>query len=257
MNENVNESNEARTIDLNAWLMSYLNKWWLILACVLVGITIAFIYTANFVTPLYRSSVSMYVNNVRSNAQIDTISSANLSASQTLVNTYLQIINSNTMIERVIAKNGWEERASVGRLKSMISASQVNETGIFILNASSPYPEVAQEIAEAMADTIVDTMGEIVEGSSVKIIDHAQLPTSPYSPNYAKNMLFGGVMAGGIVVAVLTLFFFMDTKIRSSEELERMFKLPVLGHIPDFDNTIERHAYSLRHNGGKKDNTEG
>ena len=242
------EEKENRTINLNALLMSFLSKWWLILACILVGVTLAFVYTVNFQKPLYRSSVSMYVNNVRNNAQVDIVTTANLSAAQTLVSTYQEIITSDSMFERVIAKNEdkWEDRVTVSQLKGMVSTRQVNDTGIFNLYVSSRSPVVAQEVANAMADTIVETMGDIVEGSSVKVIDYAKKPTKPYLPSYPKNMLFGGALGAVAVMAVLTLLFLFDTKIHSADELEQMFKLPVLGNIPEFNAVTDTHSYTQR-----------
>ena len=62
---------DVMEIDLMKLLMAYLHKWWLILACGLAGACIALIVTVNFITPMYQSSVSVYVNNARNNQTVD------------------------------------------------------------------------------------------------------------------------------------------------------------------------------------------
>lgn len=62
----------------------------------------ALLYTMKFVTPLYQASITIYVNNVRSGERIDYISGSNLQASQQLVNTYSNIIRSDTVLAKVI-----------------------------------------------------------------------------------------------------------------------------------------------------------
>ena len=82
-------------IDLLKLFMAYLHKWWLILLCALVVGGGTLLYTMKLVTPLYQASITVYVNNVRSGERIDYISGSNLQASQQLVNTYSNIIQSD------------------------------------------------------------------------------------------------------------------------------------------------------------------
>ena len=59
MNEsNINRSSDILEIDLWKLLLLYLRRWRLILLCALAAAVISLIYTANFITPLYRANVS-------------------------------------------------------------------------------------------------------------------------------------------------------------------------------------------------------
>ena len=59
MREKMTEKDDVMEIDLMKLLMAYLQKWWLILACGLAGACIALVFTMNFITPIYRASVSV------------------------------------------------------------------------------------------------------------------------------------------------------------------------------------------------------
>ena len=73
-------------------LDAMIRRWWVILIAVIVGAVLMFVYTRFFVTPLYQSSVSFYVNNGQRSE--DKISTSDISASQSLVDTYIVIFSS-------------------------------------------------------------------------------------------------------------------------------------------------------------------
>lgn len=150
MNEsNINRSSDILEIDLWKLLLLYLRRWRLILLCALAAAAISLIYTANFITPLYRANVTIYVNNIKANQQVDYISAANLATSQQLVNTYVNIIRSDTVLEKVV-KNARLDY-SAAEIRGMMTTAQVDETELFSVYISHPDPEMAAKIANAVA----------------------------------------------------------------------------------------------------------
>ena len=79
---------EEYTIDLLYLAKALVKKaWFLILMGIIVG-ALAFGYTSNFMTPMYSSSVLLYVNNSSLSLGNVSISASELSAAQSLVDTY-------------------------------------------------------------------------------------------------------------------------------------------------------------------------
>lgn len=233
MRETMDEKTEALEIDLQKLLMVYFSKWWLILLCGLAVACGVLLYTAKCITPLYRASVSIYVNNIRSNQQIDYLSDSNLAASQRLVNTYINIARSDRVLEKVSQElNGDYSAADLGR---MFSAAQVDETEIFTISISSPDPEEAARVANAMAEIAPEEISGLIEGSSARVIDYAKVPEFRYTPSYRKNTLLGGMVGCFLAVAYLTLVYLLDVRIRDEEDLSALVDLPVLGQIPNID----------------------
>ena len=185
MNEsNINRSSDILEIDLWKLLLLYLRRWRLILLCALAAAVISLIYTANFITPLYRANVTIYVNNIKANQQVDYISAANLATSQQLVNTYVNIIRSDTVLEKVV-KNAKLDY-SAAEIRGMMTTAQVDETELFSVYISHPDPEMAAKIANAVATVAPGEIEEFVEGSSTKIIDH-----EPLYPKLSEKYPFG------------------------------------------------------------------
>ena len=231
-------------IDLRKLLLAYLHKWWLIVLCALLVGGTSLLYTMKMVTPLYQASITIYVNNVRSGERIDYISGSNLQASQQLVNTYSNIIKSDTVLTKVAEEAGVYYTPDT--MRSLLSTHQVGETEMFNVYITHPNPEEAAHLANAVANVAPAEIENFVEGSSAKIIDYATVPTQRSSPSYSRSAILGTVIGGVLAVAYVTLRCLLDVCIKQEEDLTALFDLPVLGQIPSFTQTAggKRYAYA-------------
>ena len=246
-------------IDLKQLILALVHKAWLLVLCALVAGGISYFYTANFITPMYRASVSVYVNN--SNTQTGSnpsyISGTDLATAQRLVNTYVNIIKSNTVLEKVVEQSGLDLTAE--QIRGMMTAASVEDTEIFEIYISNADPELAAQVANAIAEVAPNEIANFLEGSSTKIIDYAEVPQYRYTPSFRRNT-FLGVCAGGLIAAVyVVLKTIMDVRIKGEEDLERLFDLPVLGAIPDFsaeDKSSGKYGGYYGHGGYSRTVTE-
>jgi capsular exopolysaccharide synthesis family protein len=77
---------------------------------------------------------------------------------------------------------------------------------------------------------------------NVDIVDRAGVPVRPVKPNRPMNMILGILVGLGLGFGVAILLRYMDTTIRSPEDVEKL-GLPVLAFIPTFgaeDNKLDR-----------------
>ncbi|MBR3640833.1 MAG: hypothetical protein IKN53_02245, partial [Oscillibacter sp.] len=158
-----NRGGDGFEIDLSKLIMAYVRKWWLILLCVAITTAVTMIYTANFVTPKYTATVSIYVNNIGAEQTINYLSDSNLNAAQRLVQTYIQIAKSDRVMNKVAEV--LNNRYTASQLKAMFSASKVAETEIFQINITMPDPAEAARIANTIADVAPVTISELIEGT--------------------------------------------------------------------------------------------
>jgi capsular exopolysaccharide synthesis family protein len=75
----------------------------------------------------------------------------------------------------------------------------------------------------------LDTLSRFAQGATVSKL--AQPPGSPSAPNTLRNTLIG--LALGLVLAIAVAFFrdAMDRRLRTAQEIEDAFQLPVLAHV--------------------------
>lgn len=225
----------TREIDLREIAVAIWRKFWLVLLCaVLVG-TAVFVYTVKFVQPQYRASVSIYVNNMVKPQEASGITSSNLAASQRLVTTYMTILKSDTVLEKVAEEAGGN--LSVVAIRNMMTAQSLEETEVFQVSISNSSPQVAADVANAIAAVAPGEISYFVEGSSTKIIDYAKVPQAPYSPNVTRNTALGVCVGILLAVVIISLQVIMDVRIKDESDLEQICNASVLGVIPSFEQS--------------------
>ncbi len=227
------KSNDAIEIDLGRiWKAVWHRAWLVFLVAILCG-AMTFVGTHLFATPKYKASAMFYVNN-NSISMGDTsfsLSQGDITAAKSLVDTYIVILTSKSCLNDVI--DYANSNLSYGELKSMISAAAVNATEIFEVKVTSPDPQEAEKLANAIAYILPKRISSIVEGTSANIVDYAVTPTSPSSPGYTSNALLGFIIGLVVMVLILALREIFDVTIRSQEDIEQCCDHPVLASVPD------------------------
>lgn len=229
-----------REIDLKQLGVALLKKLWLICLCAVIVAAATFTYTKLMIKPQYQASISLYVNNTNA-GQINGISSSDLATSQRLVQTYITILKSNTVLDAVKAQLGLD--VSAGQLRGMITTDNPDGTEVFVVKVTDYNATRARDIANAIADVAPGVIADIVEGSSTKVIDRAKTPGGPCAPNSTKNGMVGGMIGALCICVIVVLRTLLDVRIKGEEDLARICDAPVLGSIPNF-STQSKSGYS-------------
>ena len=235
------EKTDSVEIDLRELFGVLIHRVWLIAAGAVIGGLIALAYTYFMVDPLYQASALMYVNNsdISLGSTSFSISNADLSAAQKLVNTYVVILKSRTCLNEVIDKA--DLKYSYEKLKSMISASSVNSTEVFQIVVTSTSPTEAEKIANTIAVVLPEKIADIVSGSDVRIVDYAVVPSHRHSPSYTRNTAVGILLGAVIVAVILVLAYLFDEIIHSEDYLTQTYPdIPLLSVIPDMTAARQR-----------------
>ena len=235
-------------IDLLALIRALWQKILIIaLAAILFGCA-AFGITAFLIEPEYQATASMYVNNSSFNlgSTSFSVTSSDLSASTSLVSVYLYILESRTTLEEVIQTA--ELTYTPDELKKMISTKSVSKTGAFEVTVTSTNPAEVELIANSIARILPERIAEIVDGTTVRIVDYAIIPSHRSGPSIVKNTAIG-ILLGGILCAVFVAVRFLlnDTSkvmIQSVDDLRAIYPdIMVLSTIPDMRLNEKKNGY--------------
>lgn len=195
----------------------------------------AYFATKLFVRPTYTSTIKLYVNpKTNGNSSYDDINSHNYA--QKMVATYIEILNT-TSFRNEVAKE-LPDNYTEAFLKKAITYSEVTDTEVFSATVSCDDPIEAKTVADAVAKAAPATIKKQFEGNaSLKIVDEAQLPEKPTSPNPLRNGIIAFV--AGMVLTMLIAFLrdYFDVKIKYDYEMTVLCGLPVLAAIPEFGKT--------------------
>ena len=238
-----NMENGELEIDLLKLLQALWRKAWAIVLVTAIAGGAVFAATAVFIRPKYRAEALMYVNssNISVGGTKVSISQSELSAAQTLVDTYIVILNTRTTLEDVIERTGvsydYEE------LKEMITAESVNGTEVFSIQVVSKDPAEAEKLANAIAQTLPEKIASIVEGSSARIVDYAVIPAEKDSPSLVRNTIIGMILGFVLVCGIIVVQELMDDQIHDADYLTQTYDIPVLAVIPDLLSTKSSNDY--------------
>lgn len=240
---------EYYTIDVSHVLKSLWRRVWLIGTCGLLVAIIAFSIAAFAIAPTYSSYVKLYVNNSSfslGNTSFS-ISSSELTAAQSLVRTYGDILISRSTLERVIEKADvnytWKE------LSKMVTYAPSNNTEIMRVTVTCEDPYEASKIANTIAEVLPVRISEIIEGASMEVVDTAIPDHEKVAPSITQYTAIGLVL--GILISAIALFVLAltDDTIHDEEYVLRTYNYPILGKVPDLLNAGNKSYgyYSQKH----------
>lgn len=228
-------------LDLKEVFSALIRRLWLIVLCAALAGSLLLIYTVAFVTPQYQASISVYVNNTDAEGKVG-ISSSDLATSQKLVATYINILKSNTVLEKVA--ESVDGKVTAEEIRRMLDSAAMGTTEVFQVKVSNEDPALAAQIANAIAEIAPKEIAKIVEGSSARIVDYAKVPEAPYSPSVLKNTVLGAFVGILVAMAVIVLMVLLDVRVKSEADLRRLCDAPVLGVIPDYDMDYKKGGYA-------------
>jgi len=220
------------SVDLLHILKSLWKRAWIIaVATVLIGI-IGFSVAAFGITPKYASSVMLYVNNGNfSVGEIFSVSSSELTGARSLVDTYIVILQNRTTLNKVIEKA--DVSYTFDELEDMIVAESVNGTEVMRITVTSTDPYEAADIANAIGVVLPQRISEIIEGSSMEVVDSGAVNLKKVEPSITGFTIVGMLVGAVVSVLVLVVIDMMDNTIRSEDDILQNYDYPILAKIPD------------------------
>lgn len=253
MKMNNQATNEVREMDfveidlLDMLRLLWQNVWSIIISVVLCG-SIAFSAAMFSIAPQYTSSAMMYVNNhsISLGAGAYAISASQISAARSLLDLYVIILESRTTLETAIEKA--DLPYTYGQLRGIVSARAVDDTEIFSISATCENPDDAKLIVDTLVEILPDRISDIVDGSSVRVVDYAVRPVSRSSPSYTRYGMMGMLIGAVISCAFIIIRDMMNTTVRDEDYLRYRYNIPLLAVIPDaFGPSGKSYGYKYKY----------
>ncbi len=221
--------------DLLSYFASRIAYFLVIVALVVV---LGCMYMIFVQKPMYTSKTSVILTGFSGSNDSSTITQSDLTVNSKLVSTYQEIVKSRRVLNQVIEKLTLDY--STKSLAKMISVGAVKDTEIIEISVTNGDASEAYLVANAVAEVFSKEVKDLYNLSNVSILDSAEIEAIPSNINVIKQMII--FLMGGMLFAfvILFLFYYFDTTIKSIQDVERKFDMPILGSVPDYNKKKER-----------------
>ncbi len=237
------------TISLKEILMIMLKRWKLIIFITIVaGISGASI-TYFVMTPVYKASTQILVNQKDANIQLD---ASQLRNHIELINTYSEIIKSQVILEKVI--DNLDLAYSVEQLNQKITVSRNSNSVVFTISVIGSNEGMSVDIANNISETFQQEIKQLMNIDNVNILAKAKLKENsvPISPqpilNIAVAIVFGLMVGTGMSI----LLEFFDSTLKNPEDIEHYLDVPVLGSVQKIRTKKGNLEYAIQQIGAEK-----
>lgn len=223
-------------IDLKDLIIYLLQRWWILLLCTVIGAGLALTYTIFAITPQYQSTTSIYILNKQNSG---TVTTSDLTVSSQLTKDYAKLIKSRTALENVL--ESLNLTGTYSALSRKVTVSILSDTRILEISVKDPDPELARELADEVRTQGAERIRQVMDVEAVNVVDVANLPTAPVSPNTKKNTLLGGLIGLILCGMVFVVGYLLDDSIKNAEDVEKYLGLSTLALIPVIGSEEEKH----------------
>ena len=226
-------------IDLVELLKMFWRKKILIILITILFIGIGYIYTTRFVTPMYTSTTTLVLaSNNEKNKSNTTSTAAEVAVNTKLVSTYSELIKSQKVLREVVTDTGIN--ITEEQLKKEISIESVSSTSLINISVEDKIPENSSKIANEIANVFTKKVAEIYNINNVQIVNQAEIPQGPSNINHKKDIVIFGLVGLLVSITYIIIANMLDTTIKSSEELDDIFGLPILASIPMYGKKSQK-----------------
>lgn len=195
-----------------------------ILAAVLAGVA-----TVYLVTPIYQTSTQILINSEQSETM--PITNTDIQTNLQLINTYSVIIKTPFILDQVIERLNLTVTAE--ELTNKITVNSASESQVIDISVRDENAAEGVKIANMIATVFQAEIEELMNVDNVNILSTATLSENPepVEPNLVMNI--AAAAAGGLVlgIGIAFLLAFLDTTVKSEEDVEELLGLPILGVV--------------------------
>lgn len=203
---------------------------WIILATVVFGFG-AYVYSAVTSVQTYTAQITLFVTNTTRTSDSHEISSAEITTSAKLVDSYIAVLKSRKVMDQVADHLPANIPVSGSQILSMVKASANNETEKFTVSVTTSNSAYATAIANKIGEVAPAAIREITRAGDATVIDSAQEATPNAIDNVTPTIL-GAVAGLGLSCLIIIIIFSFNTTIWDETDLEKHYDIPVFGSIP-------------------------
>ena len=208
-----------------------------IILIILIFIVLGVIYTVACTTPMYSSSTSLVLASSNSNQKTNTITATDITVNSKLVSTYSELVKSKNVLSQV--KENLNIDVNEDSLRNNVTVSSVKDTELIKITVTTKEPNYSAKIANEIAKVFTEKVKEFYNIDNVQVVDQAEVSNVPSNINHKKDVIIFAFIGVAVAVVYVLIANMLDTTIKTAEDIEKEFKLPVVASIPIYNPELQ------------------
>ena len=219
----------------------------IILATVVKGL-LFIMYSRFVIAPMYSTSTMIYVQNYSSsqresaNDKSSTTKKADDDTAKKTTNEenqkiYPADISASANLAEIcvtLFKNSDEMTALYDGCT--VNVDVTDGTFFITITVDGKDAQKCANVANQLAEKAAEVYNSKFSYGQIGTLRQAKVPSAPYAPSNTKNMLIGaaiGLIASCLISILIEL---IDTTIKSEDDIQDIYGIPIFAEIPDFEN---------------------
>lgn len=222
--------NEEITLDLRDLFYILRKRMKMIVGITIACTLISGILSFFVIKPTYEAKTSIVIGKTENGPNDKSQYNYNdVMMFQKLVKTYAEIGKSRVVAESAAAR---AKNVTADQIQKMVTVTPQADTQIVQFKVENNSQKEAYIIVNAISEAFIQESKRIYPSGSIQVMDAARVPEKPVAPKKSLNIaiaFFIGLMAS---VGLTFVLEYMDSTIKTEEDIERYLGLPVIGIIP-------------------------
>ena len=225
-------------IDLKELFNIFWSKKIQIFLVVLIFTVIGAVYSYGLKTPKYTASTTLVLamsdSKEKDKDAENSITTTDITLNSKLVPTYSELVRSKSTVKKVIDNLGIDENLEV--LRNSIKVTAVEETEVIRIAVTHVSPSIAEKVANEIAKVFSEKIQEIYKINNITTVDEAEVPNGPSNIHHTKDVILFSMIGLVISAAYVFVLNMIDNTVKSTEDIEKVYNMPVLVTIPLIEN---------------------
>ena len=238
----MNENTTQQVITFRDIWELFLQRLVIVLLVTAVAVACFFVYDTATYTPLYQSTATLYIagdDSFEGNTSADAYNTYSLALK--VVNDCDYLLSSRSVLDQVI--NEMNLKTSFPVLQSRISTDNPTNTRILEVMVEIEDPQLAKQVVDRLCEIGETKINEVMGANYVRLYEYGTLSNVPCNATPKSTYLIVGAIAAVITFGICLLVFLLDDRLKSTEHIEQILGLSVLGDIPDSNTINQRSRY--------------
>lgn len=238
----MNDTNTQQIITFRDIWELFLQRLVIILLVTAIAVGVYFVYSKAVYTPLYQSTATLYISgddSFEGNSSADAYNTYTLAMK--VVNDCDYLLSSRSVVDQLI--QGMNLQYTHAVLQGRISTDNPSNTRILEVTIEAETPDLAKQLVDRLCEIGEEKINDVMGANYVQLYEYGTINATPCNTTPKSTYIIIGAVAAIITYGVCLLVFLLDDRIHSTEHIEQLLGLSVLGDIPDTNIIHQKGRY--------------